>query len=143
MYIQSLLFKPSIKLEKRQLFNDTTIIDLLQELFYIFFKCFFVLSCVGLKLYFVAPLQLFHQPPRIIVQKKRILFHVTIQQADFLPGCTKNGSGYFPTLRRFYSGKAVMRMTTEMFINILALVFTVLSAGISIGLYIANKKNDR
>ena len=32
-----------------------------------------------------------------------------------------------------------MRMTTEMFINILALVFTVLSAGISIGLYIANK----
>ena len=36
-----------------------------------------------------------------------------------------------------------MRMTTEMFINILALVFTVLSAGISIGLYIANKKNDR
>ena len=35
MYIQSLLFKPSIKLEKRQLFNDTTLIDLLQELFYI------------------------------------------------------------------------------------------------------------
>ena len=62
---------------------------------------------------------------------------------SYLPGCTKNGSGYFPTLRRFYSGKAVMRMTTEMFINILALVFTVLSAGISIGLYIANKKNDR
>ena len=143
MYIQSLLFKPSIKLEKRQLFNDTTLIDLLQELFLYFFRCFFVLSCVGLKLYFAVPLQLFHQPPRIIVQKKRILFHVTIQQADFLPGCTKNGSGYFPTLRRFYSGKAVMRMTTEMFINILALVFTVLSAGISIGLYIANKKNDR
>ena len=34
-------------------------------------------------------------------------------------------------------------MTTEMFINVLALVFTVLSTGISIGLFIANKKNDR
>ena len=30
-------------------------------------------------------------------------------------------------------------MTTEMFVGILSLVFTVLSAGISIGLYIANK----
>ena len=62
---------------------------------------------------------------------------------SYLPGCTKNGSGYFPSLRRFFSLKAVVRMTTEMFINILALVFTVLSTGVSIGLYIANKKNDR
>lgn len=34
-------------------------------------------------------------------------------------------------------------MSTEMFINILALVFTVLSTGVSIGMFIANKKNDR
>ena len=34
-------------------------------------------------------------------------------------------------------------MTTEMFVNILALVFAVLSTGVSIGLYIANEKNDR
>lgn len=45
--------------------------------------------------------------------------------------------------KEIISGKAVMRMTTEMFVNILALVFTVLSTGVSIGLYIANKKNDR
>ena len=43
----------------------------------------------------------------------------------------------------YISGKAVMRMTTEMFVNILALVFTVLSTGVSIGMFIANKKNDR
>ena len=68
MYIQSLLFKPSIKLEKRQLFNDTTLIDLLQELFLYFFQVLFLyLSCVGLKLCFVAPLQLFHQPPRTMI----------------------------------------------------------------------------
>ena len=34
-------------------------------------------------------------------------------------------------------------MTTEMFVNILALVFAVLSTGVSIGLNIANEKNDR
>ena len=34
-------------------------------------------------------------------------------------------------------------MTTEMFVNILTLVFTVLSTGVSIGMFIANKKNDR
>ena len=34
-------------------------------------------------------------------------------------------------------------MTTEMFVNILALVFTVLSTGVSIGMITANKKNDR
>ena len=38
MYIQSLLFKLSIKLEKRQLFNGTTLTGSLQELFYIFFS---------------------------------------------------------------------------------------------------------
>ena len=46
-------------------------------------------------------------------------------------------------LKEIISRKVVMRMTTEMFVNILALIFTVLSTGISIGLYIANKKNDR
>ena len=41
MYIQSLLFNLSTKLEKRQLFNDTTLIDLLQELFLYFFQVLF------------------------------------------------------------------------------------------------------
>ena len=45
--------------------------------------------------------------------------------------------------KEIISGKAVMHMTTEMFVNVLTLVFTVLSTGVSIGLYIANKKNDR
>ena len=35
-----------------------------------------------------------------------------------------------------------MHMTTEMFVNILALVFQVFRTGSSIGLYIAYKKND-
>ena len=64
-------------------------------------------------------------------------------KADFLLESTKNGSGFLPVLEEIFSGKAVVRMTTEMFVGILSLVFTVLSAGISIGLYIANKKNDR
>ena len=55
----------------------------------------------------------------------------------------KNGSGYFLPLRRLPPERHLMRMTTEMFVNILALVFTVLSTGVSIGMITANKKNDR
>lgn len=34
-------------------------------------------------------------------------------------------------------------MTTEMFVGILSLITSVLSVGITIGISIANKKNDR
>ena len=90
MYIQSLLFKPSIKLEKRQLFNDTTLIDLLQELFLIFYRTGFLTTS-----------QLFYRSPHTIVLKKGCCFMLQFLLGSYLPGCTKNGSGYFPTLRRF------------------------------------------
>ena len=45
--------------------------------------------------------------------------------------------------KEIISGKAVMRMTTEMFVGILSLITSVLSVGITIGISIANKKNDR
>ena len=66
-----------------------------------------------------------------------------LRQFFLLPRVYQKRYRLFPAQRSFSSGKAVMRMTTEMFVNILALVFTVLSTGVSIGLYIANKKNDR
>ena len=59
MYIQSLLFKPSIKLEKRQLFNDTTLIDLLQELFLYFFQVLFCTFLCWVKVILCCPIAAF------------------------------------------------------------------------------------
>ena len=59
MYIQSLLFKPSIKLEKRQLFNDTTLIDLLQELFLYFFQVLFCTILCWVKVILCCPIAAF------------------------------------------------------------------------------------
>lgn len=43
----------------------------------------------------------------------------------------------------YISGKAVMHMTTEMLINIIQLIMSSVLVGISIGKYVAEKKNDR